>query len=263
MNRPSVIDRPRTVSHDGSVPTTVRGPVGRAGHQSSRTPTSSGRPRRCRAPRSSTTARWRRPRSGSTAEPKPPRTPELDVVLPGETVSRLEPSAVISDATCCWAPSPSPTVRITAAIPIMMPSTVRVDRSRWVTTASQRSGRSPATFIGRPTPQRRTRRRRSGRPGSAWSARPNAATSASWVISTMVRPLRWSSSSRSRTSRAETESRLPVGSSARIRSGSVTSAPGHGDTLLLAAGQLPGPVLDPVGEPHPVERGLGAARRRA
>ena len=50
------------------------------------------------------------------------------------------------------------------------------------------------------------------------------ATSGSWVISTMVRPEACSSASRPRTSSLECESRLPVGSSARISDGSVTRA---------------------------------------
>ena len=33
------------------------------------------------------------------ADPKPPRTPELEVELPGATVSRLVPSALISERT--------------------------------------------------------------------------------------------------------------------------------------------------------------------
>ncbi len=58
------------------------------------------------------------------AVPSASRMPVLEVELPGEMVSTLEPSAVISEVTWPWAPSPSPTVRITAAMPIRMPSTV-------------------------------------------------------------------------------------------------------------------------------------------
>ena len=81
------------------------------------------------------------------AEPKPPRTPELEVVLPGVTVNRLEPRAVISEPTCFWAPSPSPTVRMTAVMPIMIPTTVSVDRSRWDSTASRPVRKVSRTFI--------------------------------------------------------------------------------------------------------------------
>ena len=47
---------------------------------------------------------------------------------------------------------------------------------------------------------------------------------------------------------ADLESRLPVGSSAKIRSGRVTSARAVGHALLLAAGQLGGPVAQAVGD---------------
>ena len=61
-----------------------------------------------------------------------------DVVLPGVTVSTLEPSAVISEVTCPWAPSPSPTVRMTAAMPMRMPRTVSAERRRWLSTPRHR-----------------------------------------------------------------------------------------------------------------------------
>src|SRR5439155_27062290 len=54
-----------------------------------------------------------------------------------------------------------------------------------------------------------------------WAA---AATSWSWVIRTIVRPVAWRSRRRARTSRPDALSRLPVGSSARIRAGFVTIA---------------------------------------
>ncbi len=63
--------------------------------------------------------------------PNPPRTPVVEVELPGDTISRLLPRALICAPTCCWVPNPSPTVRITALIPINMPSIVRPDLSRW------------------------------------------------------------------------------------------------------------------------------------
>ena len=50
------------------------------------------------------------------------------------------------------------------------------------------------------------------------------ATSRSWVIRTTVRPCSCSSAKRERTSSVDAVSKLPVGSSARMRSGSVTSA---------------------------------------
>ena len=85
------------------------------------------------------------------AVPSASRIPVVEVELPGEMVSTLEPSAVISEVTWPWAPSPNPTVRMTAAMPIRMPSTVRADRSRWLSTplipvrnvSSQLTGCSP------------------------------------------------------------------------------------------------------------------------
>ena len=148
MNRPSVIDRPRTVSHDGSVPTTVVVqlvvPATRLSLSESAGATewmSGATTLEVRAAASPTVS--------VEAEPKPPRMPELDVVLPGVTVSRLDPRAVISEPTCCWAPSPRPTVRMTAVMPIMMPSTVSVDRSRWDSTASRPVRNVSRRFIRR------------------------------------------------------------------------------------------------------------------
>ena len=69
------------------------------------------------------------------ALPNPPRMPVVAVDEPGETTSRFEPRSLISELTCPWAPSPKPTVRITAAIPIRMPSMVSPDRSRCERTA--------------------------------------------------------------------------------------------------------------------------------
>ena len=85
------------------------------------------------------------------AVPSASRMPALEVVLPGVMESRLVPSAVISELTWAWAPSPNPTVRMTAAMPMRMPRTVRPDRSRWLQTplrpvlmvSSQLTGCSP------------------------------------------------------------------------------------------------------------------------
>ena len=44
------------------------------------------------------------------AVPSASRMPVLEVELPGEMVSTFEPSAVISEVTWPWAPSPRPTV---------------------------------------------------------------------------------------------------------------------------------------------------------
>ena len=70
------------------------------------------------------------------ADPRPPRTPEALVVLPGETMSRFDPSLPISSRTWSCAPWPRPTVSITAAIPMRIPSVVRTDLSRRAEMAS-------------------------------------------------------------------------------------------------------------------------------
>ncbi len=70
------------------------------------------------------------------AEPKPPRTPSLLVALPGVTTSRLLPRELIWSRTWFWVPWPRPTVRMTAAMPMRIPRTVRAERDRCVRTAS-------------------------------------------------------------------------------------------------------------------------------
>ena len=64
------------------------------------------------------------------AEPEPPRTPKLDVLLPGEIVRRLVPSAAMRELTESADAVPMPTVQITAATPKRMPSVVRIERRR-------------------------------------------------------------------------------------------------------------------------------------
>ena len=74
-----------------------------------------------------------------------------------------------------------------------------------------------------------------------------AAATGSWVTITMVWP--WSSTLRrssSSTSAPDVESRLPVGSSAKTIVRPAHQRPGHRDPLLLAAGELVGPVVEPV-----------------
>ena len=88
------------------------------------------------------------------AEPNPPRTPLELVVLPGETMRRLLPSALISSFTSSWAPWPRPTVRITDEMPMTIPSIVSTDRSRCARIAS-RLVRSVSHQVMRPRPARR------------------------------------------------------------------------------------------------------------
>ncbi len=70
------------------------------------------------------------------AEPKPPRAPVLFVLLPAEITRMFVPSALSCCRTWALAPAPSPTVRITAVMPMRMPSMVNAERSRCVRTAS-------------------------------------------------------------------------------------------------------------------------------
>ena len=116
---------------------------------------------------------------------------------PGEITSRLVPSSLIWSWTSALAPWPSPTVRTTAVIPMRMPSMVRAERSRWVRTASVAVRKVSRQLMPSP-PHRRRSVRATTWPSRIWMVRAaRAATSASWVISTMVRPSRCSSSSRS------------------------------------------------------------------
>ena len=93
------------------------------------------------------------------------------------------------------------------------------------------------------------------------AGRPAAATSASWVMSTIVRPAALSSWSRAMTSAPAWLSRLPVGSSARMSAGSVTSA-------RATATRCCWPPDSSVGSwssrsPSPSRSSAAVARRRA
>ena len=128
--------------------------------------------------------------------------------------------------------------------------------------AAGRAARSP------PTRTRSAARSRAGRRGaslrsparraSAPAAAALAAISRSWVITTTVVPAACSSRSRSSTPAPEAESRLPVGSSASSSGRLADHRAGDRDPLPLAAGELVRPVPEPVAEPDPVQRGLGA-----
>jgi len=86
--------------------------------------------------------------------PNPPRTPEDDVLLPGETISRLLPNASICSDTRACAPSPRPTVRITEVMPMTMPSMVNADRSRCARMASRPLAKVSLQFTTPPLPLR-------------------------------------------------------------------------------------------------------------
>ena len=89
------------------------------------------------------------------AEPNPPRTPEESVLLPGETMSRLLPRALIWSLTWFCAPWPRPTVRITDEMPMTMPSMVSRERSRCARTASTPARKVSSQLMRSHPPARR------------------------------------------------------------------------------------------------------------
>jgi len=67
---------------------------------------------------------------------------------------RFDPRLWICSATRAWAPAPMPTIAMTAATPMMMPSIVRALRSLFTRRARPRYGRSATgsrrvLFLGR------------------------------------------------------------------------------------------------------------------
>ena len=210
--------------------------------------------------------------------PSPPRTPVLLVELPGETSSRLLPSALICELTFCWAPSPRPTVSTTAAMPIRMPSVVSPDRSRCERIASQPVRRVSSQLIGRPARGRacRTAGRRDAVP-----RRPCRAVRADPAVPDPDDPagprgdlgLVGDQHDRAALPVQLVEQAEHVGGRGRVQVAGrlvgqdqrrvADQGPGHRHPLLLAAGQLARPVLDPVGRgppaPAPPWR-AGAAR---
>src|SRR5215471_15472260 len=66
--------------------------------------------------------------------PEPSRTPLL-LTLPGNTIIRLLPMLRICSCIRSVAPDPTPTIAITAATPMMMPSIVSAERMRFTFSA--------------------------------------------------------------------------------------------------------------------------------
>ena len=162
------------------------------------------------------------------------------VLAPDETMRTLVPIEAKACSTRARAPSPIATMAMTAATPMMIPSAVRNERS-----LLRRSARpatrttSPARIRptvtapppGRAPPARpawrgaSVRRSSSMRPSrTTITRRAWAAMSGSCVTRTMVIPSSPSCCSSAIISRLACESRLPVGSSARMRRGRLTSA---------------------------------------
>ena len=96
-------------------------------------------------------------------------------------------------------------------------------------------------------------------PSRMWTTRcAYSAMSGSCVTSTMVLPLACKVSNRAMISMPVLESRLPVGSSARMMEGLIDQGAGDGDALALAAGELVGLVIHAAFEAHVGQRFLGA-----
>ena len=149
---------------------------------------------------------------------------------------------------------------MTAAMPMRMPSTVSADRIRRVRIASHAVRRVSGQVTTSPSSVDvvdELARRGCGSSRWAWPA-----TSGSWVISTTVRPCACSSRKQAehvgRRGGVEVAGGL-VGED-QLRVGD--QGPRHRDALLLAAGQLAGAVVDPVGEAHPGQ-GVDRAPRRS
>jgi len=134
-NRPSVTLRARTASQSGTVPTTSEVQVDSVDCSGARvvatgaTATTSGT-----TDGSASTAASAGVSEDVVAAPRKPANP---LVEPGLTMIRLEPRELICWVIAAWAPWPSPTVSITAAIPIRMPSMVSAERSRRAFSASK------------------------------------------------------------------------------------------------------------------------------
>ena len=215
-------------------PTTRRGPVGAVAGGARRGALVGRRDRgRCRVRWPGRPGPRRRPTVSVVGERRSRRARSaLSVLLPGETMSRLLPSALICCAPGACAPWPRPTVSITAAMPIRMPSTVSVERIRCARSAPQPVRRVSARSC-RPAPGT-ARRRRSAvvHVHDPLGARGDVVL----VGDQHDRAARaCSSSNRPSTSAVDVESRLPVGSSARSSAGLGDQRAGDRDPLLLAA----------------------------
>ena len=165
------------------------------------------------------------------------------------------------------APSPSPTVRITAAIPIRMPSMVSAERSRCERTRLEPGPQGLAASSLRCTTGRSRGRRRHRTPGrrSNRTMRPRPAGDVGLVgdehdgapgAGAARRAGRGSSA-------VEAESRLPVGSSARSRSGSVTSARAMATRCCWPPDSSPGRCSTRSARPTRSSAPIGARSRRS
>ena len=187
-------------------------------------------------------------------EPNPPRTPLLLVLLPGEITSTLVPSSLICSRTSARAPFPSPTVRITAVMPMRMPSIVSADGAGVCERPRPRCGTCPSTS---------SRHLRSGGVDAAVTEADRPAHLRGDVglvgdeddgAARGVEVVQEGEDVRGR-GRVEVAGGL-VGQEER---GLGHECPGDGDALLLAARELARLVLGTIGQAHLLERHVGAA----
>ena len=201
------------------------------------------------------------------ADPKPPRIPPLSVLAPRRDDEQVGAELVdLVAAPRPRAPCPRPTVRMTAVMPMRMPSIVSAERRRCGPDRVVRGAEGVAPgHRADPAPGGgRAPRRRASSPSRIWMMRSaRAATSCSCVISTIVRP----GCAARRTGRARRRGRCRVEVPGRLvgedqrRLGDERA--GDRDPLLLAAGELAGPVLGAIGEADAVERAPAPASRRS
>ncbi len=149
------------------------------------------------------------------AVPSPERLPP-EVNEPGMTTSTLVPSALIRASIACPAPVATDTITITEATPMITPSMARKLRSAFTFSAAMATLQEASGFMlasSTISPSRKVIRRRA-----------RLAMSGSWVTRITVMPVAFSSSNRAMISSVVWLSSAPVGSSARMMCGSLTSA---------------------------------------
>src|SRR6266540_2911233 len=198
-----------------------RGPTRASSPEATVAATRSGSP--TASPMRRTSSRVRRERAGAEPMEK----------SPGATNRMLEPSDSMPEVTSLRAPLPIATSSTTLVTPITTPSMVRPDRSLLAWSASHASRTASVSLTGGPPPPGARR----GPAGCGRSGRPRQR------LQDLVAG-----------ARVEVAGRL-VGQQHR-RLG--RQRPGDRHPLLLAAGELRGPVQQALGEAHGLQ-GLGGA----
>ena len=170
----------------------------------------------------------------------------------------LVPSSSISWLICCDEPLPTASSRMTAATPIITPSSVRAERSLLAVTPRKRGAQHLEDAHAATAASVSERMR----PSRTWmTRRACAATFSSWVITTIVRPCADEA--------VEHAEHLVGRLGVEVAGGLIREqdrrrrheSAGDRDALLLTAGELLRLVVDAVGESDELERreGAGAA----